>query len=154
MSHFDFMMFSDQDDFSDFFAGDEIRNNWNDDRHGDRRPDNRWSTERDDQRDKNRFNRDKTGDRRPDNRYNQGNGYRDRRPDDNVDDKRYNNHFGGHGERERYRDRYHVNTDRVKDDREEYLDSASAAAMFFKRRQAMNHHGGKDNQETHLSYGK
>ena len=135
-SHFDFSMFSDQDDFSDFFAGDENRNSWNDDRHGDRRPGNRWSTDREAQR-------DQTGDRRPDTRYNQGNGH--------VDDERYNNHYGGHGDRERYRDRYHVNTDRVKDDRGEYLDSA---AMFFKRRQTMNHHGGKNNQETHLSYGK
>ena len=143
-------MFSDQDDFSDFFSGDENRPSWND-----RRPGNRWSTDRDDQREKNRFNRDKTGERRPDNRYNQGNGYRDRRPDDNVDDERYNNHYGGHGnDEERYRDRYHVNTQRVNDDREEYLDSASTAAMFFKRRQAMNHQAGKDKQETHLSYGK
>ena len=150
MSHFYFMMFSDQDDFSDFFAGDENRPSWNN-----RRPGNRWSTDRDDQREKNRFNRDKTGERRPDNRYNHGNGYRDRRPDDNVDDERYNNHYGGHGnDEERYRDRYHVNTQRVNDDREEYLDSASTAAMFFKRRQAMNHQAGKDKQETHLSYGK
>ena len=72
---FYFSMFSDQDDFSNFFAGDENRNSWKDDRLGDRRPVNRWSTEREEEKDKllykNRYHRDKIaqGDRRPDDRY-------------------------------------------------------------------------------------